>query len=51
MLPHIIPHTVGVEHLGTSKGTQVHCQGELEQVLKHFLLGDQHLSHSHFQVT
>ena len=33
MLPHIIPDTVGVEHLVTSKGTQEYSKGKLKQVL------------------
>ena len=33
MLPHIIPNTVGVEHLVTSKGTQEYSKGKLKQVL------------------
>ena len=32
MLPHIIPDTVGVVDLGTSKGTQEDCQGKLVEV-------------------
>lgn len=33
MLPHIIPHTVGVIHIGSCKGTEKHSQGKLEEVL------------------
>ena len=33
MLPHIIPHTVGVIHIGPCKGTEKHSQGKLEEVL------------------
>ena len=33
MLPHIIPHTVGVVHFGPCKGTEKHTQGEPEEVL------------------
>ena len=33
MLPHIIPHTVGVVNIGPCKGTEKHSQGKLEEVL------------------
>ena len=33
MLPHIIPHTVGVVHIGPGKGTEKHAQREPKEVL------------------
>ena len=39
MLADIIPDTVGVEDFLPSEGTEVDCQGELEEVLDSLLYG------------